>query len=76
MATCGNVSSDSDLETVTCSKLSSQRRFDVNAVKRALDGSDTSDEDDVLTPEPMSPCGSVSDAESEVTCFLAFGCTV
>lgn len=73
MATCAGVSSESDLET---SKLPSQRRFDVNAVKRALDVSDTGDEDDVSTPEPMSPCGSVSDADSEVISFLAFVCTV
>lgn len=67
MATCAGVSSDSDLETIPSSKLSSQRHFDVNAVKRALDVTDTSDEDDALTPEPMSTSGSaVSDKESEV----------
>ena len=38
--------------------------------------SDTGYEDDVLTPKPMSPCGSVSDAESEVISFLAFVCTM
>ena len=67
MATCAGVSSDSDLETIPYGKLSSQRRFDVNTVKRALDVSDTSDEEGVLSPESMSPCGSVSDAESEVS---------
>ena len=48
------VSSDSDLETIPSSELSGQRHFDVNTVKRALDVTDTSDEDNALTPEPIS----------------------
>ena len=75
MATCAGVSSDSDLEAISCGTLPSQRHFDVHAVKRALDVSDSDDEDDASTPdsaEPMlSPSGSVSDTESE-TVILVF----
>ena len=39
---------------------------------KAFDALDVSDTGDVSTPEPMSPCGSVSDAESEVISWLLF----
>ena len=75
MATCAGVSSDSDLEAISCGTLPSQKHFDVHTVKRALDVSDSDYEDDASTTdsvEPMlSPSGSVGDSESE-TVMLVF----
>jgi hypothetical protein len=76
MATCAGVSSDSDLEAISYGTLPIQRYFHVHAVKRALDVSDSDDEDNVSTPdsaEPMlSPCGSISDTESEMEILFFF----
>ena len=74
MATCASVSSDSDLEAFSGGTLPSQRHFDVHAVRRALDVSESDDEGDADSAEPMlSPSGSISDTESETVIWF-FNC--
>ena len=77
MATCADISSDSDLEAFSGDTLPSQRHLDVHAVKRALDVSKSDDEGDASTAdsaEPMlSPSGSISDTESETVIWF-FNC--